>query len=64
MFCGCVRWLRLGWPARGPWADHCARLQIMLTYLLTYLLEVRWQTDVLQPCNATNYYGAHEFMRS
>jgi len=19
MFCGCVRWLRLGWPARGPW---------------------------------------------
>ena len=19
MFCRCVRWLRLGWPARGPW---------------------------------------------
>jgi len=22
MFCGCVRWLRLGWPARGPWPQH------------------------------------------
>ena len=24
MFCGCVRWLRLGWPARGPWLSAIA----------------------------------------
>jgi len=53
MFCRCVRWLRLGWPARGPWFERRCRLRTMTSVMTTTTTVRRQDVATRRQCRVS-----------